>query len=141
MKNKAYIRLFCFSLLRVVVTVLPLALTLFFNRGRYFTAPGQSVKLSIGGLICVILLFLAVIGKLQAPRRAVAVFMATVLSWLFAAIIHDLTLLLFMWLVGEVADLVVAPFARRAREDITINRAAKATARAVREELGGSGRV
>lgn len=141
MKHKAYMRLFGFSLLRVAVTVLPLAITLLVNRARYFTAPGQSVKLSIGGVICVVLLFLAAIGKLQTPRRVVAVFMALALSWLFSAIIHDLTLLLFMWLVGEVADLVVAPFARRAREDITINRAAKATAKAVHEELKGSGRV
>lgn len=146
---KPYLLWGMLSALRVLVTVAPLGVVFIVKRGEYFTAPGQTMKLSIGGALCMVLLFLAAIGKLKMPRRVVAVFMALSLSWLFGAIVKDLTFLLSMWLIGEVADLMVAPFARRARENITIGRVASATARAVREEAAraerekaeGSGRV
>lgn len=139
-QGKLYARWIFLSILRVLVTVLPLAITFLVRRDAYFTAPGQSIKLTIGGALCMVLLFLATIGKLKMPRRVVAVSCALALSWLFGAIIKDLTFLLAMWLVGEVADLVVAPFALRAKEDITIGRAARVTAGVVREEFAG-GRV
>ena len=139
-RNNLYLRWILLSMLRVVVTVAPLAITFIVRRDAYFTAPGQSIKLTIGGALCMVLLFLATIGKLKMPRRVVAVSCALALSWLFGAIIKDLTFLLAMWLVGEVADLVVAPFALRAKEDITIGRAARVTAGVVREEFAG-GRV
>lgn len=140
-KSKLYRRLVLLSLLRVLVTVAPLGIVLIVNRGQYFTAPGQNVKLTIGGTLCFVMLLLAAMGKLKMPRRVTGVAIALLLSWLFAAIIKDLTLLLTMWLVGEVLDMIVAPFARRAAEDITIGRAASVTATAVSEAIGGSGRV
>lgn len=140
-KSKLYRRLVLLSLLRVLVTVAPLGIVLIVNRGQYFTAPGQNVKLTIGGMLCLAMLLLAAMGKLKMPRRVTGVAIALLLSWLFAAIIKDLTLLLTMWLVGEVLDMIVAPFARRAAEDITIGRAASVTATAVSEAIGGSGRV
>ena len=139
--RKLYFKWILLSVLRVLVTVAPLGICLLVNREEYFTAPGQSVKLTIGGLMCVVLLFLAVLGKLKMPRRAVAVFMALSLSWLFSAILDDLILLLFLWLMGEIADLMVAPFALRAGENIRLGRAARVTAQAVAEQMKGGGRV
>ena len=141
-KSKRYLRYALLCVASVLATVAPLATVLILNRERYFTEPGQSVKLTVGGVICVILLLLAVLGKLKMPRRVVAVATALLLSWLFGVILEDITLLLAMWLLGEVIDLFIfAPLVRRAREGITIDRAATATAQAVSEALKGSGRV
>ena len=140
-QGKLYARWIFLSILRVVVTVLPLAITFLVRRDEYFTAPGQSLKLTIGGVLCLVLLVLAALGKLRALRRIVAVFGLLALSWLFSAILKDLTFLLFMWLIGEVCDLIVAPFALYARSQILVTQTAMATAQAVRAGVQTGGRV
>ena len=139
--GKLYLRWILLSLLRVVVTVAPLGITFLVKREAYFTAPGQSLKLTIGGALCLVLLVMAALGKLKILRRIVAVFGALALSWLFSAILNDLTFLLFMWLIGEVCDLIVAPFALYAKQQIAVTHTAMVTAQVVHATAKTGGRV
>lgn len=140
-ESKLALRWLLFCLLRVVVTVAPLTVVFIVKREQYFTAPGQGAKLTLGGLLCLALLFFAATGKFKMPRRVVGVAVALLLSWLFQAILTDLTVLLLAWLIGEVLDLFVAPLTQYAKEEIGIGRAARAQAEALGEALKESGRV
>lgn len=140
-ESKLYVRWMLLSILRVVVTVAPLCIAFIVKREEYFSTVAQTVKLSIGGVICVVLLFVATVGKVPMPSRLVLAFTSLAISWLLGAVIKDLTLLLFMWVIGEVLDLIVAPWANRAQEMLSAIRTGTVVASVVSEEIKKGGRV
>lgn len=145
-KPKLYLRLFLLQLASFVALVAPLAVVLIVNRARYFTETKAAVKLSAAALIAVALLLLAMAGKMKMPRRVVLLALVVVMSWLLEAILKDLFLLSSMVLVGVSLDsFLFEPFINRTKELIALRRgatvSAEATAAAVSELIGGSGRV
>ena len=90
-----------------LVSIAPLVICFALNWSDYTKTPGDTVKLSLGGIILAILIFMKVIGKLKMPRRIVSFGIAFVMSYFLQAVIQDLLLLTGMALIGEFVDLML----------------------------------
>ena len=128
-----------------IISIAPLIVILAIRWNRYTETPGDTVKLCIGGVICLALVFLKVIGKLKMPRRIVLFGIVFVMAYLLQAILDDLLLLSGMALAGEFLDFVCFQRAIRiTKENILIGKTANATTQQVEEVLKkyvGNGRV
>lgn len=117
-----------------LVTVLPLAITLFVKRGEYMTTVSEAVKLSAGLVLGIIFLLLKVVGKLKMPKRLVLYVVITLMAYLLKPLLNDLILLGSMATLGEACDYVFFSFAiKKTKEQIVTEASAGATADKVEE--------
>lgn len=128
-----------------VALVTPLTAVLIAKRTVYFTTVADVWKVSVGGGICVVLLFLLILGKLHVPSGITVLLFVCGLSWLLGAILQDLFFLSCCALAGKVVDWIFfAPRLRRLRKLLDVHEQADVTAKAVAAVLKGaegSGRV
>ena len=133
MKPKIKLALLC--VLSYIVSILPLIITFAMNFGKYTESVEATLKLTVGGIIVLVLLLVRTIGR-TLPKGIGATLTAFVLAYLLQAILADLVLLLGMFLLGEVLDVI---FLRRniakIREDILVDKTANATAERVEAVL------
>lgn len=119
-----------------LVSIAPLLAVLIARWNVYTKTPGDTVKLCIGGVICLFFLFLKVIGKLKMPSRIVLFGVFFALVYLLKAILDDLLLLSGMALVGELLDMLFFQMAiRRTKENISIEKTSTATSEKVEEVI------
>lgn len=128
-----------------IISIAPLLAILGIRWNKYTATPADTVKLCAGGVICLVLVFLKVIGKLKIPRRIVLFGIVFVMTYLLQSILNDLLLLSGMALAGELLDFVCFQRAIRiTKENILIGKTADATTQKVEEVLKkyvGNGRV
>ena len=137
-KSKLRLRLAVLYIVELAVLVGPLLAVLILNRARYFTTVADTVKVSIGGALCLIFLGLMVSGKLHVSGGLFGVGAVFVLSWLLDAILQDLFLLSGMALAGKVLDAIFfMPRARHLREQIRIGKTADAAASETVKQMEG----
>lgn len=130
-------KLFFLTLGGFVFSVLPLAILLAVKWEEYVTAvPGGAIRLSLGGGMIAVLILLKVLGKLKLPSRLCVMVIALAAVYLLEAVLADMSLILWMAIIGEATDaFLFAPFARRVRERIGVMKQADATADKVEELL------
>lgn len=117
-------------------STLPLIALLIIKWEEYTAIPGGAVRLCFGGGMIVALIALKVLGKIKLPSRITVMAVVLVLVYLLEALLADLTLILWVALIGEAIDtFLFAPFAKRVRERIAIAKQADATADRVEELL------
>lgn len=117
-------------------STMPLLALLAIKWEEYTALPGGAVRLCFGGGAIVALLALKVLGKIKLPSRLTVMAIALVLVYLLEALLTDLSLILWVALIGEAIDtFLFAPFAKRTRERIKIIKQADATADRVEELL------
>ena len=110
-----------------LVSIAPLIICLAFNWGDYTKTPGDTVKLSLGGIILATLVFMKVIGKLKMPRRIVSFGIAFVMAYLLQA---------GMALLGEFIDYMFFQKAiKKTKEDMLVEKTADATTAQVEEVI------
>lgn len=137
-KPKLRLRLAVLYIFELAVLVGPLLTVLILNRARYFTTVADTVKVSIGGVLCLIFLALMVFGKLHVSSGLFGTGAVFVLSWLLDAILQDLFLLSGMAFAGKVLDSIFfMPRARNLREQIRIGKTADAAATETVKQLEG----
>ena len=128
-----------------IVSIAPLVVYLIFNWRVYVKNPGETIKLTFGGILLVVLVFMKVIGKLKMPRRVVAFGIVFVMAYLLQSILNDLLLLSGMALLGEFVDFAIFQRAiKNTRENILVGKTADKTAEQVEEIIKkyiGNGRV
>lgn len=128
-----------------IASIAPLLFVLISRWNVYTKAPQDTVKLCIGGVICLFFIFLKVIGKLKMPSRIVLYGLVFALVYLLKAVIDDLLLLSGMALLGELFDRVFFQKAiKRTKETILIEKTSVATSEKVEEVIKkyiGKGRV
>lgn len=138
MKKKVNLkaRLIVLQILSLIVSAAPLLIYVFINWGHYAKTPGDTVKISVGLVIAIILFLLKVIGKLKMPKRVVTYSVIVVLSYFLYPLIQDIVWLSMLCLAGEVADLLLLqrPI-KKLKEDILIGKTADATTKQVKEEM------
>ena len=138
MKKKANLkaRLIVLQILSLIVSAAPLLIYVFINWNHYAKTPGDTIKISVGLVIAIILFLLKVIGKLKMPKRVVTYSVIVVLSYFLYPLIQDIVWLSMLCLAGEVADLLLLqrPI-KKLREDILIGKTADATTKQVKEEV------
>lgn len=119
-----------------LVSIAPLLAVLIARWNVYTKTPGDTVKLCIGGVICLFFIFLKVIGKLKMPSRIVLFGVVFALVYLLKVILDDLLLLSGMALVGELLDMFFFQMAiRRTKERILIDKTSTATSEKVEEVI------
>ena len=119
-----------------LVSIAPLLAVLIARWNVYTKTPGDTVKLCIGGVICLFFIFLKVIGKLKMPSRIVLFGVVFTLVYLLKAILDDLLLLSGMALAGELLDMLFFQMAiRRTKERILIEKTSTATSEKVEEVI------
>ncbi len=135
-KTNLKIKLIILYIASFIISVAPLLICFILNLDKYVKAPGDSVKLCIGGLLVLWFVFLKVVGKLNMPRRIVSFGIVFVMAYLLQAILNDLVFLSGMALVGEILDHIFFQRAIRiTKENIVIGRAADTTAAQVEEVI------
>lgn len=131
MKKK--FKLYLLSVISYLVSVAPLLVTFFINLDEYTKNVSATVKLTVGGLIVLGLLGAKALGR-ALPHGILLATIAFVLSYLLQAILHDLVLLLGMYLLGACLDAIfLQGYIKKLREDMLIDRTADATAKQVEE--------
>lgn len=128
-----------------LVSIAPLIIMLALNWKDYTKTPGDTVKLCVGGVLCLFFIFCKVVEKLRMPRGIVLFGIVFVMSYLLKALLDDLMLLSGMALVGELLDLICfRHFIKVTKENILIEKSADATTSKFEEVLTkylGNGRV
>ena len=124
-------------LLSFVLSVLPVSVYFFANADRYFVTVPDRVRLTVGLVCLVVIVFLKVMGKLKMPSRAVLFGFVMIMCYLLERVLNDLMVFSFLALVGEALDMVCQHYIRRAREEKLLQKSAKKTADEVERILNG----
>lgn len=131
-KNKVW--LVILYICSFVVSLVPLVICFVLNWGDYTKKPSDTIRLSLGGIAIVTLIFMKVIGKLKMPCRIVSFGIAFVMAYLLQAVLNDLLLLTGMALLGEFIDYAIFQRAiRKMKEDILVRKTADVTTAQVEE--------
>ena len=125
------------EILSFVLTILPLIITVVCRLDVYVKTPGDAVKLSVGGIIVLVLLFFKAIGKLKMPAKRVVLYLFFLcLCYFLQAILNDAMLLLAMATLGEVLDIIICQhLLRKWKEDLLLEKGATKTTAKVKEML------
>ena len=119
-----------------LASVLPLFSLLILRWDTYTSVPGGAVRLCFGGAVIALLILLKVLGKIKLPSRLCVMGVCLVLVYLLEGLLADLTLILWVALIGEATDaLFFAPLAKKTRKRIEVACQADATADRVEELL------
>ncbi len=124
-------------LLSFVLSIAPVGICFFLNRHRYFVTLPDKVKITVGLVCLVFIVFLKVMGKLRMPSRAVLFGFVMIMCYLMERVLDDLLVFSFLALVGEVLDLICQHFIRKAREERLLEKSAKRTAEEIERVLNG----
>ena len=134
--KKMKCKLFFLYIGSFLVSIAPLVTVLWVRWGVYTKKPEDTVKLCIGGLICLLFIFLKVVGKLKMPSRIVLFGVVFALVYLLKAILDDLLLLSGMAFAGEFLDMLFFQRAiRLTKESILIDKTSTATAEKIEEVM------
>ncbi len=118
----------------LVVSIFPLALTLFIKRSEYITTVTDALRLSAGLAVGVIFMIIKVLGKMKMPRRLTLYVIITLMAYLLKPLLSDMVLLGAMAILGEVCDSAFFGMAiKRTRQQISDERTASSTADKVEE--------
>lgn len=127
-----------------LASITPILVVIGFNWDDYFSTTVGAVKLSIGGIICLSLLFLKSINKLKMPEKRVVFYLIVFgLAYLLESVLYDLVLLTGAALLGEIIDMPITAKADSMQKQLDVNMTAKATAEQIKavSEDETSGRV
>jgi hypothetical protein len=111
-------------LISFLLSIAPLVIALSVNWSDYVKTPADGIKLSIGGGMLVVLIFLKAIGRLKMPAKRVLAYMfALAFCYFLQAILNDLVFLLLMATIGEISDLLfVQKTLVKAREQLQMEK-------------------
>ena len=129
-------KIWVYRLLGLLVTFTPIALEVLIHKDTYFATKSAGWSMTIGGVVAVVMIALAMLGKLSkylgsGIRVVGAVF---VLSLLLEPILMNFKLLSFLLLCGMCLDGV---FIKPKVQKLTKRLADEGTARVLREALNG----
>ena len=119
-----------------ICSIAPITVYFAVNSEKYIKSPEDTFKLCLGGLICLGLIMLKVIGKLKLPSSTVAFGFLFLLSYLLKSITDDILIFSFLALVGDLADKIffAIPISRL-KKSIEYERSADVTVRKLDEVM------
>lgn len=129
---KLRFKLILFQVLNVVMAVLPLIAYFIYNRDVYTETPEQTIKLTFGGIMVIVFITFALLGKLKAMNYISGAFILLLFSWFLEAIIDDLIVISFLMVLGGILSTVLFGIqVKRIKQQILINKTADATSERV----------
>ena len=119
-----------------ICSIAPITVYFIVNSEKYIKSPEDTFKLCLGGLICLCLIMLKVIGKLKLPSSTVAFGFFFLLSYLLKSITDDMLIFSFLALVGDLADKIffAIPISRL-KKSIEYEKSADVTVRKLDEVM------
>ena len=119
-----------------ICSIAPITVYFAVNSEKYIKSPEDTFRLCFGGLICLCLLMLKVIGKLKLPSSTVAFGILFLLSYLLKSITDDILIFSFLALIGDLADKIffAIPISRL-KKSIEYERSADVTVRKLDEVM------
>ena len=135
-KTSPITRLRTLQAISLFVTFAPIIFTVYINRDKYFATKAAGVSLTCGGIVAVVLVALAMLGKgAKLFGNGVTVSgIIFLMAYLLEPIILNLQLLSGMLFFGFAANrLFIVPKIKQAERAV----AARANAKALKEELNG----
>ena len=119
-----------------ICSIAPITVYFAVNSERYIKSPEDTFKLCFGGLICLGIIMLKVLGKLKLPSSTVAFGFLFLLSYLLKSITDDILIFSFLALVGDLADKIffAIPISRL-KKSIEYERSADVTVRKLDEVM------
>lgn len=131
------------------VTIGPLVGMLIGNWPQYVKSAGDAVRLTLGGIMVVVILIMTSLGKLGVPRRIVVEAVLLALVYFLRPLLSDIGTILTVALIGEMVDFVLLKRVIKSTEERLIaektsDMAADKTASRMEEVLNnyfGGGRV
>lgn len=125
------------QILSFLVSIAPLVVTVALRWNRYIQVPSDAVRLSIGGIFVVILIFLKAIGRLKMPQKRVVLYLILLAMFYFLeTILADATFLIAMATLGEIVDMLLCQhFIKKWKEQYTAEKTADATTDKVKKEV------
>ena len=119
-----------------ICSVAPITVYFAVNSEKYIKSPEDTFKLCLGGLICLCLIMLKVLGKLKLPSSTVAFGFLFLLSYLLKSITDDILIFSFLALVGDLADKIffAIPISKL-KKSIEYERSADVTVRKLDEVM------
>lgn len=117
-----------------ISSVAPIIIYFGVNHEKYIKAPNDAFKLCLGGIICVALVLLKILGRLKLPSSTVTFGFIFLLSYLLKSITDDLIIFSFLALLGDFIDKVcfMIPI-NKIKERIMLDKGASAAAEKVEE--------
>ncbi len=137
-------RIFMLTIFSFLFSVAPFAVTVISRWGIYVQAPSDAIKLSVGGIMVLVLMFLKVIGRLKLPQKRIATYLFLLaLFYALSNILNDLVLLIGMLAIGELIDLIIFQTAlKKSREKLLLEKTGDAVSEKVetivKKYLGGN---
>ena len=136
-------RLFKIALLHilsVVLSICPVLIYFFINLDEYTKTVTETVKLTAGGMVLLVIVILKVLGKLKIPSGIALYGIILILAYLLDAIIADLMLFAFLALIGEVLSTICGLVIKAQAKRLEREKTASVTAEKIKKIMG-SGRV
>ncbi len=113
-----------------ICSIAPLVVYFISNHERYVKSYEDVTKLCLGGFICLSLMLLKILGKLNMPSSTVTFGILFLLSYLLKSITDDLIIFSLLALIGDIADrLFFGIPIKRIKEKILIDKSADETER------------
>lgn len=114
------------------MAVLPLIAYFIYNRDVYTETPEQTIKLTFGGIMVIVFITFALLGKLKAMNYISGAFILLLFAWFLEAIIDDLIVISFLMVLGGILSTVLFGIqVKRIKQQILINKTADATSERV----------
>lgn len=137
------VRLFKIALLHilsVILSICPVLIYFFINLDEYTKTVTETVKLTAGGMVLLVIVILKVLGKLKIPSGIALYGIILVLAYLLDAIIADLMLFAFLALIGEILSTICGLVIKAQAKRLEREKTASVTAEEIKKIMG-SGRV
>lgn len=133
---KGRISLALMSICSFIISIAPVTVYFITNRESYIGSYEDTVRLCCGGIICLAVILLKVIGRLRLPSSTVVLGTVFILSYLLRSITNDLIVFSFLALIGDIADRVLLSIPiKRCRERLHAERSADITAKKLESVL------
>lgn len=129
-------KIWVYRLLGLLVTFTPIAFEVLIHKDTYFATKSAGLSMTIGGVVAVIMISMAMLGKLSKYLGSGIRVVGTVfvLSLLLEPILLNFKMLSFLLLCGMILDgMFIKPKVQR----LTKRLADEGTARVLREALNG----
>ena len=124
-------------ILSVILSICPVTIFFFCNLDKYTKSQAETVKLTAGGILLLVIVILKVLGKLKIPSGIVLYGIGFILVYLLSAIIKDLIVFMFLALVGEILSTICNAVIKSSKKKLEREKTASITAEEIKKVIGG----
>ena len=89
-----------------ISSIAPITVYFILNADKYIKTREDAIRLSLGGIVCLILALIKISGKFKLPSSTVCFGVVFLLSYLLRSVTNDILIFSFLALVGDICERV-----------------------------------